>query len=391
MREFNDAAFANLLGDDAKVKVSITIPTHSSGQEVLDKHDAINFKTELQKVKNALKDTLNKDKALADNIKEAEKLIDDKHFWHHQQSGLAVFISANQMKVFHSPIELETFSGVSHQFYLRQVITLLNHRHPFYILALSKNKPRLFSCEPYQIVEMETNGIMPKDFETALRKDDPQSSLQFRTGHNRSENANFHGHGSSKDAEKDELMFYFREVNEAVTKILTDNPQNPAPLMLACVEYYFPIYQKANTYGNLYGKVVEGNPDMKKLKDLHRDAFNIIKDDFNEDIKKQVAQFNEMLGTGKASADARKIMKAAKEERVKTLFITKHDKVWGSYNPESHEVGTVEEANPLDFANDLVNEAAILTFKSGGTVYLVPDEWFNGSINGSESAALFRY
>jgi len=42
-----------------------------------------------------------------------------------------------------------------------------------------------------------------------------------------------------------------------------------APLVLAGVEYLFPIYQEANTYPDLVEEGITGNPENLKPEELH--------------------------------------------------------------------------------------------------------------------------
>ena len=66
----------------------------------------------------------------------------------------------------------------------------------------------------------------------------------------------FHGAGSGSASAKDDLLRYFRLVEDGLTEFLKGDR---VPLVLAGVEYLLPIYKEANTYPNLIDMVIKGN------------------------------------------------------------------------------------------------------------------------------------
>ena len=51
-----------------------------------------------------------------------------------------------------------------------------------------------------------------------------------------------------------------------------------APLVLAGVDYLFPIYREANTYPHLLDKGITGSPEELTIKDLHRQSLSLVED-----------------------------------------------------------------------------------------------------------------
>ena len=68
----------------------------------------------------------------------------------------------------------------------------------------------------------------------------------------------FHGQGEEDSEKKKELLSYFRSIDKGLLTMLHDS-QKP-PLILCCLDYYFPIYKEVNTYQNLFPDHVSGNP-----------------------------------------------------------------------------------------------------------------------------------
>jgi hypothetical protein len=63
------------------------------------------------------------------------------------------------------------------------------------------------------------------------------------------------------------------------------------PLVLCCLDYYYPIYKEVNTYQNLFPEHVSGNPsDMDDLL-LHERAWELVKPYFSPKPKNKVGSF----------------------------------------------------------------------------------------------------
>ena len=79
----------------------------------------------------------------------------------------------------------------------------------------------------------------------------------------------FYGQGVGHDDSKDHLLRYFQQIDRGLHKLLKDES---APMVLAGVEYLFPIYQQANTYPHLLHQGLPGNPDKISSDMLHAEA-----------------------------------------------------------------------------------------------------------------------
>jgi hypothetical protein len=91
-------------------------------------------------------------------------------------------------------------------------------------------------------------------------------------------------------------------------------------------------------------------------------------------------------GQNAASDDLRDILFAAQDGRVGLLMVAQDDHVWGRYAPATGEVRVGKLEEPPD--EDLLNTAAILTQRTGGQVFALPEEQMP---NGVPIAAVFRY
>ena len=86
-------AFTQLSGVHAPTCISIFIPTHRAGQEVLEKKDQLALKNQLKEVSHNLAGQGYSDQEVKSMLEPAAQLLEDTEFWRHQSDGLALFIS----------------------------------------------------------------------------------------------------------------------------------------------------------------------------------------------------------------------------------------------------------------------------------------------------------
>jgi len=193
----------------------------------------------------------------------------------------------------------------------------------------------------------------------------------------------FHGHGTGKDDAKNNILRYFQQVDQGLRNILKEGP---APLVLAGVDYLFPIYREANSYPHLVEQGITGNPESLKAEELHEQARGIVEPQFLKAQEEAMAKYKQLAGSVRASKDLKEIVPAAWEGRIDILFVAGDVQQWGFFDPDKHVVHIHVEPEPGD--EDLLDLAAAHTFLNGGRVYALrleemPDE--------TALATIFRY
>ena len=193
----------------------------------------------------------------------------------------------------------------------------------------------------------------------------------------------FHGHGGAAQDDKPELLDFFRRIDKGVRDILREDR---APLVLAGVDYLFPLYREANTHPFLVAGGVAGNPEGKRPEDLLAGAWAVVEPVFRQARKEAAERHQEFQGSAKASDDIRAVVPAACSGRVDQLFVAVGKQVWGQWDEPNHQVSVSAEKQPGD--RDLLNLAAVQTYLNGGAVYAVTPEEVPGN---NLLAAVFRY
>ncbi|MDY7034692.1 MAG: hypothetical protein SV375_00820 [Thermodesulfobacteriota bacterium] len=322
---------------------------------------------------------------MAEGLKPARRLLEDQTFWQHQSDGLALFLSDERFETYRLPVAFEEAAVVTDRFYIKPLVPFITSDARFFVLAVSQSFVRLFQCTRQEIQEVEPEE-MPKGLAETLKYDDPEKQLQFHTGTGGTGGkrpAVFHGQGVGADDAKDRILRYFREIDKWLCVAMR---REGGPLILAGVDYLFPIYREANSYPHLLEQDILGNPDEMKEKELHDKAWDLMEPHIKKVQDDAVGRYQDLVGTGKTSKDLKEIVAAAVYGQVAVLFVARGIQQWGRFDPESDRVDIHQTQRPGD--EDLLDLAALETLLKGGEVYVIKRQKVPED---APAAALFRY
>lgn len=363
--------------------VSIFLPTHRAGKEI--QQDPIRLKNLLTEAEKSLIAGGMRTPDARDLLAPASSLLEDGWFWRHQSDGLAIFLNQDLSRSYRLPLEFAELLVVSDNFHIKPLLPLISGDGDFYILALSQNENRLMEGTRYGIDQVNLENV-PESMAEALRFDLTERQLQYHTksspkGGQR--DALYHGQGTVSNGEKEDILRYFRQVNEGIQELLQNET---APLILAGVDYLLPIYHEANTYPHLIETGIEGNPEALSPQELHERAWEKVEPYFQQDIKKAVGRYKQVANSEQASKDLSETILTAFHGGVDTLFVRKNAQRWGHFDPESNTLDLHTSHQPGD--EDLLDTCAVHTYINGGKVYVVESDKMpaDGSL-----AAIFRY
>ena len=365
--------------------VSLYLPTHRTGREM--QQDPIRLKNLLRQAEGELASVAIRSTDAAGLLKPARDLLAEPSFWEHASDGLAVFLAPGFVRTYRLPASFQEKCVVSGAFHLKSLLPLLSGDGQFYVLALSQKHVRLLQGSRFSVGELEPDG-MPGSLKEALWVDDPERVLQYHSGTPSGggrRDAVYHGQGGAPDVEKSNLLRYFRRVDEALVEFLEGQS---APLVLAGVDHYFPIYREASRYPNLVDGGVKGSPDDLSAAELHDRAWALVEPIFHAEQDKASGRYAEHAGKGKTSETLADIVPAAHHGRVETLFVALGEQRWGAFIPDG--TGSVILHDAYEQGDrDLLDVAAAATLKAGGRVYALPRDQIPSS--DSALAAIYRY
>lgn len=364
--------------------ISIYMPTHQKGEEVLQQEDAKLLKNHLKEVKNKLeREPLGK-REIAELIAPIQELIHDGEFWRHQSNGLALFLTNGIVKMYSLPISFESFNHVANSLYLVPLLPLFTGDESFFLLWLQLEKVKLYKNTRYSSAEVYIENITPSRMEERVGYDFEQKSLQFRSQQEGHGAAAFHGHEEADRDRKNEIERYFSALDKGLMTLIQNENK---PLIIACQDYLFPIYQKVNTFKYLLADHISLDPtemDVSKLRELAWDKLSPV---FDKERLEKIDNFKKLDGTARTSSNIEQILPAAIQGKIDTLFIQKNEDIWGIYEPKKNSVRVDKELLPSNVS--LLNKAAMKTFVNGGKVYLMEKEDMPNAF--SKINALYRY
>jgi hypothetical protein len=380
MEAFTRTQLQQLMRHEQPPCVSLFMPTHRRGSE----QDPIRWKNLLRQAEGRLTANGLRPPEARDFLDPARQLLDNDAFWQNQADGLAAFVAPGVLKTYPVPFPLPELVVTTRQFQVKPLLPLLGNER-FYLLSLSQNRALLYQGNTSGMEEV-TVEQMPANLAEALRFHDVDEMLNYHTqpapgGRGRFA-AIFHGHGVGIDDHKDDLLRYFQQIDRGLHDLLREER---VPLVLASVEYLWPIYRTANKYPHLVETGIPGNPDQMPPAELHRRALALVEPRFTEGRRKAVALYEQLAGTGRTSNDLKEIVAAAFSGQLEVLFVAQDREVWGSYDPATGQVAGNDSQQPD--ACDLLNVAAVHTLLHGGTVHVVAGKDVPG---GKEAAAMYR-
>lgn len=368
--------------------VSIYLPTRPAGPET--RENPIRLKNLVAEAEAALLEWGQRAPEARALLEPAQQLVDDYEFWQHQNTGLALFIGPDIFQTFRLPLDFEELVVAGHRFHLKPLVPLLSGDGRFYLLALSQNEVRLFQGTRHTFEEVILPDDVPGSLAEALWYEDPEKQQQFHTASATPGSqpaggrpAMFHGHGVGADDDTAMIREYLQQLDRGLTDLL---PDEQIPLILAGVEFLFPLYHEANSYAPLIDEGVAGNPENMSREELHQQAWQIIEPHFDQARQEALARYHHLLDTGHSSQDVRMIIPAAHYAQVDTLFVDISQHCWGTFDPAENRLVLNDEPALQD--EDLLDLAVVQTLLNGGTVYALEQDQMPAD---SLLAAIFRF
>ena len=358
--------------------VSVFMPTHRSGRETLQ--GPVRLRNLINSARGELSDADVAARVVEAMLAPLESLVDDHGFWQHTAYGLALFSSPGRVERYRVSLSLTEEVVVAASFRVRPVLSLVSRDEKFFVLSLSQNAVQLFEATR-SVITMLDLGSTATSMDEALALEDPERQLQFHsTGGGGVE---FHGHGAGAELDKTAIRRFLRVVDRGVCERLGDAHE---PLVLACVDYYLPLFQSVTRYPNVFDTAVTGNPEHRPPTELHADALRLIESRTSGEGHPGIDRYRAGIGAGRTVSAIEDVVTRAREGRIDTLLVTDVPPVWGRVAPDTGTVLTSQRVSVGD--EDLIDRAVLDTLAKGGEVF-VTDVVTLGTVTGV--AATLRY
>ena len=145
--------------------------------------------------------------------------------------------------------------------------------------------------------------------------------------------------------------------------------RNPAPLVLAAHPEIQGNFREIAGWREILPEGILENPDALAEDVLHRLAYALVEPQADQARTAALDRLNALLSAGKASTKPEEIVKAARYARVDTLFLSGDVHLWGRFAETEDRVLAHGSKGEGDV--DLLDYAALMTLRQGGSVMLV--------------------
>ncbi|MBS1910488.1 MAG: hypothetical protein JST22_00755 [Bacteroidetes bacterium] len=365
MEKFQNPALQELARVNETPCISIYLPARISGA---------NKESDMARLKHLLREAESRTAANGTMkpglLEPARELTENPEFWKDSRHGLALFLSPGVFRTYRVPVPLTESVKVAECFDLLPLLSLGLDDAAFFLLSLSQNRIRLYKGTHQEFEEIPLDDAIASlggftrytEWEEEAQL---HSGISPAHGSRSKENAVFHGTGSVDERTKDDLRKLFHAVD---TALLTTYGVRNGPLVLAGVSFLQAIYRKVSKHPAIADDGVHGNPEHMRPEQLHHAAWQAVEPLAGARKRQALDQFGNLAGTGKTATTAEDIAAAAREGRVRALFIPT---ATGLNSTGVRENNIATDAHAAAGANGEMMRLVGLVLREGGEVFPV--------------------
>lgn len=297
------------------------------------------------------------------------RLAESGQLWAERAPGIALFSDGTQTGTFfyHLPFHVPEIVIFSSRFYYKPLLAALHEVPMFYVLALSQHSVRLYRFHDHlrEVVRLPSTLNRVEDLPGA-EIDVQRHARSFTTATPRGMMTT-HSHGAGDIHHEEHARRFFAHIAHAVDTLLR---HEKAALVLAGVERDVNHFRSVCTYPNLVSGVIHGNPQLRTIENLHREASMLLTKESWADTAHALQRYRDVNNTPRVTRSTKDIVRAAYEGRIDTLFVAQDIDKWGSFDTTTEQVRTHPLPQPGDIS--LLNLAAEFTLHHHGDVFLLP-------------------
>lgn len=354
---------SDLLQIRANPAISLYLPVEKVGAET--RQGTIRLRKMIKTIGDALRQAGMRPPQIEHLLLPLEQLCENALFWEYQNHGLALFVYPEGLIIHQLSERCEESVTLADRFMILPLLSEADNDQPFLLLGLSLAGTRLYQGSRYALSEIDLPE--PRSLKTVIASYDLEKQLQHHSSGSGAGGSVFHASESARDREKGRIEEFFRQIDTAVRKVGTPD----VPLVVACVDYLFPLFRSVCRDSRLLLTHVSGSPENMKMDTLTDQAWQIARNGWAQQKQVILDHCRDLSGTARTSADLSAILPAAATGRVDRLCIKRGSQVWGDWQPERGEAPKFYEASSVFGEPDLLSLAACLTLDHGGQVHVL--------------------
>lgn len=363
-----------LLAQKGKPCISITVPTTKYTRERMQNPELI--EKAIDKAKQLLTHTAWPEEQTAILHHKLDSLKDNIDYMRLQE-GLAIFISTDSFKIQLLPFTVSEKVILAGNFEIRDLIYFNQFLEPYYLLAISKKRIRLFKGCGRDLQEV-INSDFPRKYVEEYEYSRPSVGSSSSSG--------------LKSFERDKSVMqeartkdFFRHADDAVSKYV----KGDICLFVVGVEEQLADFDRISHHLNNIGGRIRGNFDVDAVHPLAQTCWNLIKEEVRTSQRKLLAKLEEDIGTGLAIDGIKSVWYAAQQSKGLMLLVEKNYEIRGYVQPDypDHIYLFPPVGNHI-LVPDVADEIIRTVLEKGGGIQMVE----NGDLAGHDRIAmLLRY
>jgi len=312
-------------------------------------------------------------------------LADDHRFWNHTLDGVAVFGAPGMFKVYRLQEAVMDIAVVSESFYTKPLVRIFQSYERYQVLALTRNKARLFEGTKELLDEIELDTAIPVTLEEALgeEKSEPHQTVASY-GKGSKGPAMHHGHGSRKDESEADAERFFRIIDKGVFE--RHSLPSRLPLLLAALPENQGMFRQISKNSYLMQQGIDTNPEALENGKMHAKAWASFELQGYERLDDLLEAYGDAQSKGLGSGDLEEVAKASVSGKIETLFIDSDVQVAGRLDRVDGTYILDDLDNPE--IGDLLDDIGEMVLQKGGNVHVVHSARMP-SLSGV--AAVFRF
>jgi hypothetical protein len=347
--------------------VSIYLPVQRVGADT--RQGPVRLRALLKKAEEILKNRNWRQPLIEQILKPIDELADNALFWEYQLQGLAIFAGEAGMETRRLPYHAEEALQVADRYYTRPLLQLLLHDAPYYLLSINLNEVKVYQGSRYRMEPLVVAGL-PASLQEVWDSYDTEKQLQQHGGPRAAalSGVSYHGAENTKDFEKIRIEEYLRRVDTCLNRELAADHR---PLVIACVDYLFPLYKQISRYSPLMNDHITGSPDAIPIDALCQAAWSIVQPVIEQSRAKAWDAGQNLIGNPRVVGNIRQIIAAAVHGRVESLFLPAGRQIPGLIDQPGDKAVRLHDQQAIarGDAVDLLDVAATESFLKGGDVF----------------------
>lgn len=354
-----------LFADRAGPCVSIYMPTERqfSGSQ----KDAAHYRQLVDRAATALGGELPADQSDA-LLAPLRELAANERFWEHTLDGLAVLRAPDYFKVYKLQRTVPERAIVADSFHTKPLLRIAQSADRFHVLAISRDKARLYQGDRYGLDEVHTDPQYPRSALEAFGEAD-WDGQEYTQGSNEIDQA---------------AQRYFRAVDRAIA----DNYSKPygLPLILSGLPQNQTAFRAVSHNPAIVEQGISINADSLSADELRARAWEIMGPRYAQKLAALVEDYGTMKARDLATDELSDIAMAVMGGRVRVLLVEDERIIAGRIDAATGRIvgGDIADAH----TDDLLDDLAEATLRMGGDVVVVEQD---GMPTNTGAAAIFRF